>query len=113
MGKRELNCNRLTHVLFTTISLQSSALGANTSETDLANFANMLNQSLWANPPTSGDLPLLQDLLNRSVAVFDNVQSREVAQSISEDIVSSLSVLFSHNSSMAWMNTANVSHTYT
>ena len=64
--------------------MQSSILNANISETDLAVFVNMLNQSLWMTPPTSGDLSLVQDLLNRSVAVFDSVQSREVAHTISQ-----------------------------
>lgn len=66
------------------ILLQSSILNANISETDLAMFVNMLNQSLWMTPPTSGDLSLVQDLLNRSVAVFDSVESREVAHIISQ-----------------------------
>ena len=70
--------------IFTIISLQSSILNTNISETDLANFADTLTQLLQGTPPTSGDLPLIQDLLNRSVAVFDNVQSREVANNISQ-----------------------------
>lgn len=69
---------------FTIILLQSSILNANISETDLTNFASTLTQLLQATPPTSGDLPLIQDLLNRSVLVFDNVQSREVANNISQ-----------------------------
>lgn len=39
---------------------------------------------LLMTPPTSGDLPLLQRLLNRSVLVFDNVQNHEAAINISE-----------------------------
>ena len=89
----------LYSMTFTIISLQSSILNANISETDLANFANTLMQLLQATPPTSGDLPLIQDLLNRSVLVFDNVESREVANNISQVFhitISSLNKLFSH-----------------
>lgn len=69
--------------------LQSSILIANISETDLASFADALMQSLHATPPTSGDLFLIRDLLNRSVSVFENVHSRKVANNISQ-------VLFLH-----------------
>lgn len=85
MGGCELHSDG--SIIFTTVSLQSAILNANISETDLANFVSMLNHSLWTTPPTSGDLPLLQDLLNRSVAVFENVQSREVAHTISQVFV--------------------------
>jgi len=66
------------------ITQSSTILNANISETDLANFANTLTQTLQATPPTSGDLPIIHDLLSGSVAVFNNVQSHEAANNISQ-----------------------------
>ena len=63
--------------------VQSSILSDDISENDLADFTHSLLSFLMAaSPLSSGDLPVIYDLLNSTVYLLSNVNSPDVAITI-------------------------------
>jgi len=63
--------------------LQSTVLSDDINEDDLADFTHSLLSSLMAaSPLSSGDLPIIYELLNSTVSLLDNVNSPDVAITI-------------------------------